>query len=111
MYLIICRNRINSCYFYNFIVFLTLLLGEAFFIGSVFFYNTSVKNVFIRISKNDSNSIFDNISYKYKNVFNNNKLLKKTFITKIKYYYKQKTFITKKYINIYIIKKQKKIFL
>ena len=48
--------------------------------------------------------VFDNISCKYKNVFNNNKLLKKTFITKIKYYYKQKTFITKKYINIYIIK-------
>ena len=27
------------------------------------------------------------------------------FITKIKYYNKLKTFITKKYINIYIIKK------
>ena len=38
---------------------------------------------------------FYDISCKYKNTFNNNKLLKETFITK-KEYNKPKTFITKK---------------
>ena len=32
-----------------------------------------MKNTFIKIQKNDSNNIFDNILYKYKNTFNNNK--------------------------------------
>ena len=51
---------------------------------------------------------FYNISHKHKNVFNNNKLLKKnTFIIKT-YYNKPKIFITKNiYINIYIVKKIK----
>ena len=40
-------------------------------------------------------------SFIVKNVFNNNKLLKMTFITERKYYYKLKTFIIKKYINFY----------
>ena len=36
-----------------------------------------------------------------KNVFNNIKLLKMTFITERKYYYKLKTFIINIYINSY----------
>ena len=32
----------------------------------------------MRIWKSDFNSVFDNISHKYKNTFNNNKLLKMT---------------------------------
>ena len=32
-----------------------------------------MKNTFIKIQKKDSNNIFDNILYKYKNTFNNNK--------------------------------------
>ena len=64
----------------------------------------------MRIQNSDPTNIFDNISHKYKNDYNNNnKLLTKTFITKRKYYNKPKTFITKKYINIYIVKKTKKI--
>ena len=38
----------------------------------------------MRILKSDSNSVFNNILYKYKNTFNNNKLLKKNI------YYKKK---------------------
>ena len=66
-----------------------------------------MKNVFMKIWKNNCNSIFDNILYKYKNAFNNNKFLKKTFIKKIKYYNKPKTSI----INIYIVKKTKNIYI
>ena len=50
----------------------------------------------MRIQKSDPTNIFDNISHKYKNDYNNNKLLTKTFITK-------------KYINIYTVKKTKKV--
>lgn len=39
----------------------------------------------MKILKSDYNNIFNNTSYKCKNVFNNNKLLKKTFITNKKY--------------------------
>ena len=46
------------------------------FIGSASFYSVSVKSTFMRIRKNDSNSVFDNMLYKYKNTFNINKLLK-----------------------------------
>ena len=49
----------------------------------------------MRIQKSDSTNIFYNISHKYKNDYNNNKILKNTFITKRKYYNKPKTFITK----------------
>ena len=65
----------------------------------VFFLSTFVKNIFMRIQKNDYNSVFFyNILCKYKNIFNNNKLLKLICIKKGKYYNKLKTFITK---NIY----------
>ena len=48
--------------------------------------------------------------YKYKNIFNNSKLLKSTFIKKIKYYSKSNTFITKNiYKNLYCYKKNRKI--
>ena len=33
----------------------------------------------MRIEKNDSNNVFDNILYKYKNTFNINKLPKMTY--------------------------------
>ena len=33
----------------------------------------------MRIRKNDSNSVFDNMLYKYKNTFNINKLPKRTY--------------------------------
>ena len=49
------------------------------FIGSASFYSVSVKNTFMRIRKNDSNSVFDNMLYKYKNTFNINKLLKRIY--------------------------------
>ena len=62
----------------------------------------------MRIWKSYSNSVFDDISDKYKNAFNNDKLLKMTFIAK-KNYNKSKNFITKKYMNIYyIVQKAKK---
>lgn len=51
------------------------------------------------ISNNDYDSVFDDIQYT--NIFTNNKLIKMTFITERKYYYKLKTFIIKKYINSY----------
>ena len=79
---------------------LTLHLKEVFLL-SVFFYS---KNTFIRIWKSDSNSIFDNVSHKYKNIFNNNELLKKIFIKKI--IINQEIYYKKNYINIYIIKKK-----
>ena len=62
----------------------------------------------MRIQKSDSNSVFDNISHKYKNAFNDNKLLKRTFIKKI-YIIITKNFYYKKCINIYIVKKTQKI--
>ena len=49
------------------------------FIESVSFYSVSVENVFTRIKKNDSNSVLNNMLYKYKNTFNINKLLKMTY--------------------------------
>ena len=79
---------------------LTLHLKEVFLL-SVFFYS---KNTFIRIWKNDSNSIFDNVSHKFKNIFNNNELLKRIFIKKN--YNKSRNLLQKNYINIYIIKKK-----
>ena len=51
---------------------LTLFQVKVFLLN-FFFFNTSMKNTFIKIQKNDSNNIFDNILYKYKNTFNNNK--------------------------------------
>ena len=38
----------------------------------------------MKIYKSNSNSVFDNVLHKYKNAFNNNKLLNKTFIKKKK---------------------------
>ena len=38
-----------------------------------------MKNIFMRIKKSDSNSVFDNMLYKYKNTFNINKLLKRIY--------------------------------
>ena len=35
-----------------------------------------MKNSFMRIGKNNSNNVFDNMLYKYKNTFNINKLPK-----------------------------------
>lgn len=78
-----------------------------------------MKNTYIRIKKRDSNSVFHNVSYEYKNIFNINKLPKKIYalITKKKYYNKTRTFhykriykhlYEKEYINIYIVKKAKK---
>ena len=71
--------------------------------------------------KSESNSVYDNFPYEYKNVFNINKLLKSAFIAKRKYYNKLKTFIkihTYIYIYIYIyiltfilLKKFTKLFL
>ena len=48
----------------------------------------------MRIRKNNLNSVFDNMWYKYKNTFSINKLSKKTynFNYKRKQYGKQKTF-------------------
>ena len=37
------------------------------FIGSVSFCSVSMKDTFMRIRKNDSNSVFDNMLYKYEN--------------------------------------------
>ena len=65
------------------------------------FYCIYVKNTFMKIWKSESNSVYDNIPYKYKNIFNINKWLKRTFIAKGKYYNKFKTFIK---IKIYIYK-------
>ena len=65
------------------------------------FCSIYVKNTFMKTWKCESNSVYDNFSYKYKNVFNINKLLKRTFIAKGKYYNKFKTFIK---IKIYIYK-------
>ena len=84
------------------------------------FYCIYVKNTFMKIWKSESNSVYDNIPYKYKNIFNINKWLKRTFITKRKYYNKLNFFIKIHtyvhtyiyvyiYINIYIIKKNHKI--
>ena len=65
-----------------------------------------MKNVFTRMWKSNYNNIFDNILYKYKNILNNSKLLKKIFIKKRKYYNKLKN------VYIYIVeKKLKKLFL
>ena len=52
----------------------------------------------MKIYKNNSNSVFDNVLHTYKNTFNNNKLLNKIFIKKRKYYNKPKNFYYKKYI-------------
>ena len=38
-----------------------------------------MKNSYIRIRKNNSNNVFDNMLYKYKNTFNINKLPKMTY--------------------------------
>ena len=56
----------------------------------------------MRIRKNNSNSNFDNMLYKYKNTFNINKLLKITY----NFNYKKNSMINKKnfskeYIYIY----------
>ena len=61
-----------------------------------------MKNTFRRIRKNNSNSNFDNMLYKYKNTFNINKLLKITY----NFNYKKNSMINKKnfskeYIYIY----------
>ena len=50
------------------------------------------------------------ILHKYKNAFNNNKLLKRTFIKKRKYYNKPKTFIKKIYKHLYCWKNLKNYF-
>ena len=63
----------------------------------------------MKIWKSESNSVYDNILYKYKNVFNINKWLKMTFIAKRKYYNKLKTFV-KIHIYIYIYIKKGNIF-
>ena len=58
----------------------------------------------MRIRKNNSNSDFDNILYKYKNTFNINKLLKITY----NFNYKKNSMINKKNFSkeyIYIVKK------
>ena len=52
---------------------LTLFQVKVFLLNFFFFFNTSMKNTFIKTQKNDSNNIFYNILYKYKNIFNNNK--------------------------------------
>ena len=49
------------------------------FIGSVSFCSVSMKDTFMRIRKNDSNSVFDNMLYKYENTFNSKKLPKRTY--------------------------------
>ena len=63
-----------------------------------------MKNTFMRIRKNNSNSNFDNMLYKYKNTFNINKLLKITynFNYKKNSMINKKLFIIIKYINIYL---------
>ena len=53
--------------------------SRSVFIKSVSFCSVYVKNTFMRIKKNDSNSIFDNMLYKYKNTFNINKIPKRTY--------------------------------
>ena len=63
-----------------------------------------MKNTFMRIRKNNSNSDFDNMLYKYKNTFNINKLLKITY----NFNYKKNSMINKKNFSkeyIYIVKK------
>lgn len=61
--------------------------NRSIFIISVLFYNTCIKNTSMIISKNDSNSVFNNILHKYKKkLYSINKLLKSTFIITIKYY-------------------------
>ena len=68
--------------------------SQSVFIRSVFFYNTSMKNTSMRIWKSNSNNVLDNMSHEYKNAFNINKLLKRTYnlSTKKKYYNKLGTF-------------------
>ena len=64
------------------------------FIEIVFFLSTFVRKMIITV-------FFYNILYKYKNTFNNNKLLKMIFIKKYIYYNNNpKTFI-KKYKHLY----------
>ena len=58
----------------------------------------------MRIRKNNSNSDFDNMLYKYKNTFNINKLLKITY----NFNYEKNSMINKKNFSkeyIYIVKK------
>ena len=58
----------------------------------------------MRIRKNNSNSDFDNMLYKYKNTFNINKLLKITY----NFNYKKNSMINKKNFSkeyTYIVKK------
>ena len=59
----------------------------------------------MRIRKNNSNSDFDNMLYKYKNTFNINKLLKITY----NFNYKKNSMINKKlFKRIYILLKKTK---
>ena len=61
----------------------------------------------MRIRKNNSNSDFDNMLYKYKNTFNINKLLKITY----NFNYKKNSMINKKNFSkeyIYILLKKTK---
>ena len=66
----------------------------------------------MRIRKNNSNSDFDNMLYKYKNTFNINKLLKITY----NFNYKKNSMINKKnfskeYIYILLKKTKNKFFI
>ena len=66
-----------------------------------------MKNSYIRIRKNNSNNVFDNMLYKYKNTFNINKLLKITY----NFNYKKNSMINKKNFSkeyIYILLKKTK---
>ena len=61
----------------------------------------------MRIGKNNSNNVFDNMLYKYKNTFNINKLLKITY----NFNYKKNSMINKKNFSkeyIYILLKKTK---
>ena len=83
---------------------MTLLLVEVFLL-KVFSFTTLLWKTFLReYGKVILIMFFYDISCKYKNTFNNNKLLKETFITK-KIIINQKLLLQKN-INIYYIVKK-----